>query len=718
MAPISIGEIHVPGGPGLVAARCLTLTSPPQTGGDLELFFALLAAEAPKKVIEKLADRLTEEIRPVFFSAKGGSGTAEADTRFEAALKQANKTILAFLYEHGLSLPGIKLRGAAAALSGGRLLVASHGAVRGLLYVPQEKTLAPYALFDDAPEKAGEPKFFTSLQDGAFPEGGRLVIATSELFQSLDDAFVRTALGQPDFAKASRDIKTALRNARLPVSILSLSSPLPAHVFAAADDSVQSRTALAPVRSVTAPLRPAAQQAKPPMPKRPAAAPIIGPDIGELIARTMRGAFFFLGRAAGALVAFLWRSVKWLALLPLRLPRAAAVLADRESRAKLMRDCLSAPDRCLSSAVARLNALPSRSRAHFLLLLAVGTVFIHGLGYSLKREIGVREAKAYEATLTEIQQAQSDLDAGMIYDSEDHSRERLARLETMVEALPEKTPMQQKVKADARKGLEDERTKLRHVTAVDKPAVFAGLDGEAGPFSAMAWFGDKLYVFSSGSARVHVFSSEGAASSDPDIPDVSGVASAVPARTGFLLEDASGTVAYWNPDTGETVRYPERLGSGTPILFFQGRLYAADADGTVNRRSVAAEKLGAPADVLRGAPASPSGIAADGAVYLLYPDGSTRKFLKGASILEYNASAIDPLPTRAAALWASQDSGKLVFADLGGDRAYVVDKTTGRLLSQLTAPDFKGLQAAAVDDKGSHVYLLAGNGKIYAVPIE
>jgi len=699
MAPISIGEIHVPGGNGLVAARCLTLTSPPQTGGDLELFFALLAAETPKRVIEKLSDRLGEEIRPVFFQ-KG-----DAEARFEAALKQANKTVLAFLYEHGLSLPGIKLRGAAAALSGGQLMVSAHGAVRGLLYVPQEETLTPYALFDESPEKSTEPKFFSSLQAGAFPEGGRLVIATSELFQSLDDGFVRAALGQADFAKASRDIKSALRNAREPVSILSLSSPLP-----------ETARAGAPAAAVT-PLRPAAQ-ATPAAPRPRAAAPIVGPDIGELVARALRRTLLFIGRCARAIGLFLWRLLKAVVLLPLKLPRAAAVLADREARGRLFGACASAPDRCLSAAVTRMNALPAQSRAHFLLLLAVGAVFLHALGFSFKRELAVREAKAYEATLTELQQLQSDLDVGMIYDSEDRSRERLARMAALADALPEKTAAQQKAKAEAHASVEAEREKLRHVVTVDKPTVFASLDAQADPASSIAWFGGKLYVFSSSSPRVHVFSPEGAASADPDVPGLDGgVASAAPARSGFLLEDAQGKITYWNPETGETTTYPDPIAPQTPVLYYQGRLYAANADGTVNRRPIAARSLGAPADVLRGAPTSPSGMATDGAVFLLYRDGTTRKFLKGASVQEYAPTAIDPAPADAAGLWASADSGKLVFADLGGDRAYVVDKTTGRLLSQLTAPEFSGLRAVTVDDKGNTVYLLSG-GSIYAVPLK
>lgn len=697
MAPISIGEIHVPGGSGLISARAVTLTSPPQASGGLELFFAMFAAETPKRVIEKLCDRLTEELRPVYFQ-KG-----DAEARFESALKQANKSILAFLYEHGLSMPGIKLRGSVAALTDGKLFVSSRGQMRGVLFVPQARALAPYTLFDETPDKQGDPKFFTSLQAGAFPDGGRLVIATSELFQALDESFVRGALGQPDFAKASRDVKAALRNARLPVSILSLSSPAPDGVLAAEPEEASA---------VPAP-------PKPIPPRSRGAAPIVGPDIGELLARALRAALLFTGRILASAARAVWSVLKGVVLLPLRLPRAVAVLADREARSRLVANCVSAPDRCVAAGVERLNALPAASRAHFFLLLAVGAVFLHGIFFSFRRELGLREAKAYEASLTELQRLESDFESGLIYDNEDRNRELLSRMAALAASLPEETAAQQKNKADALAAVESDRDKLRRIAVVEKPAVFASVDEEGFAAAAMGWFQDKLYVFSSESGRVHVFSSEGAPSSDPEIAAMPhGIVAAAAARTGFLLEDASGRVAFWNPETDETVEYPETLSGSAPILFYQGRLYDAGADGTVSRRGVASKSLGDPSDALRGAPASPTGLAADGALYLLYRDGSTRKFLKGASVQEYAPTAIDPAPADATGLWASADSNKLAFADRGGDRAYLVDKTTGRLLSQLTAPEFAGLRAAAVDDGGRAVYLATASGRIYAVPIK
>ncbi|WKZ29527.1 MAG: hypothetical protein QY323_02250 [Patescibacteria group bacterium] len=694
MAPISIGEIHVPGSSGPGAARCLTLTSPLQQEGGLELFFAILAADAPKRVVEKISERLGEELRAVFFQ-KG-----DPEARFEAALKQANKCILAFLYEHGLSLPGIKLRGAVAALSGGNLFVSSRGMMRGLLYVPQSEGLTPYTLFEEVPEKNSEPKFFTSLQAGAFPDGARLVIATSELFQALDDAYVQDILGQEDYARASREIKTALRATQKPVSILSLSSLLTA-------------SALAKAASPSA----AATKTKASGGRPRATAPIVGPDIGEVIARGVRAGCLLAGRALVAVGRAARTLLKALVLIPLRIPRLIATLINRERRARLIAECKSAPDRCVYAAVGRLNALPHQSRLHFLALLGIGAVFVHGLLFSIRHEVRAQTVKAYEAQLAELQQLEADFAAGMIYDNEARSRELVARMETVLNALPELTESQKKTKVDASASVHAAREKMRKVVAAN-PTTFASAEAADG-FSTLAWFGGKLYVFSNLSGRVQVFSDEGSAAADPTIKALAlGVSSVAPARTGFLLQGVNGALVYWNPDTGEESVFETEDVKGQPILFYQGRLYAAAQDGTVTRRSVATKTLGSPADVLRGAPASPTSLATDGAVYLLYKDGTTRKYLKGAVVQDYAPSVIDPAPSNASHLWASADSDKLVFIDQDSSRAFTVDRTTGRLLAQMTAPEFRDLRAATVDDGGRALYLLTASGTIYKVPLK
>ena len=85
---------------------------------------------------------------------------------------------------------------------------------------------------------------------------------------------------------------------------------------------------------------------------------------------------------------------------------------------------------------------------------------------------------------------------------------------------------------------------------------------------------------------------------------------------------------------------------------------------------------------------------------------------------DYTPSVIDPAAANATQAWVSPNSEKLVFIDQGGERAYEVDRTTGRLIAQLTSPEFKNLRAAAVDDNGHDLFLLNGNGTIYKIPLK
>ena len=203
---VQIGEILVPGATSLHGARTFMLTRPSGGPHGVEVAFGLFAGETQKRVIDRLADRLFEELRPVIF-AEG----ADAEARFEAGLKRANSVILGFLHEHGLSLPGIKLRGAFGLLAGDRLFLANRGSFRGVVVVPQThvKPLAAFTLFEEGSDTLTHPKFFASFQDGVLPAGARLFVASTELFQATDEAFAIGRFTDPDASRAIRDLKNA-----------------------------------------------------------------------------------------------------------------------------------------------------------------------------------------------------------------------------------------------------------------------------------------------------------------------------------------------------------------------------------------------------------------------------------------------------------------------------------------------------------------------------
>lgn len=686
---VSIGEIHVPGAGGLQNARSFLLTVPAQPGdGRPELLFALFSAEAPRKVVDKLCDRLADEIRPAYFQ-KG----LPAETRFEAALKLANRVILGFLYEHRLSIPGIKLRGVVGALADGTLYASGRGEFRGMLFVPQQRSFVPYVLLEAGGTKASDPKFFSSLQAGPLPDGSRLLIASSELFTTLDESYVKNLFSQADVQKSGRDLKSVLKDVKTAMSVMTLSLPYDV-----------------PVTEHASPPAAAARR-----PKASGVTPPSGLDLGGVLVLALRSA----GRAGGRLLAkgfvIAWSVLVGTVKTLIALPRAAAALADPTRRARLLEDCRTAPDRCLSRGLERFNALPAAGRVHFLLLTALATVFLHGLLFSLKREMVIQEVKAYEASLAEFRQLRSDFEASLIYANDQRSRELLARMEVLSGGLPEGTDVQKKAKTATLEEVARGRDKLRKVVSAGSPAPLAILDASvSGP---MVLFKDALYVFSGETPTVRKVASDGSTSAI-EMPELPGVARAASGRTGILLFAADGRAWFWDPDANRASAYDEAVDAGSPVLFYQSRLYTAGGDGTVWRRNVSTKDFGPPARALPEPSDLPAiaAMAADGALYLLAPDGTIRKHMKGSQVEGFTTPWIDPAPISAADLWTSPDSERLVFIDRGG-RVFVVDKENGKLVSQLTSPTFESLSAAAVSDDGKMAYLLAG-GRVLKIPLE
>lgn len=697
---ISIGEIHVPGSGTHQNARTFLLTAPASSAGTPALLFGIFAADAPRKVVEKLCDRVAEEARPAFFPEGDEAG-------FEKALTRVNRVIVGFLYDHGLSMHGIRLRGALGGLSDDRLFIASRGALKGLLLVPKRGALVPYTLFEEAAARGNDPKFFSSLQAGRLPPGSRLLATTGELFQALDEAFIRDVFVRSDAAGAVRALKNALRASRLPVAAMTLTvpGPEPADAPAARREAAGGRE-----RGAADVATPQGRALKIPPP-----APT---DFGELAARALRAAVEYGVRGLLALLRLLGRTLLAAARLQFGLVRTIAALFRPESRARIIADCRAAPDRCLAAGIGRLNAVPAASRTQLFLLLACAAVFLHGIIFSFRHQLAVNEAKAYEARLAEFHGLQTDFEAGLIYDEDRRSRDLLARMRAIAEALPAETEAQRRAKDDADASLEKAAAALRRLAPPASVATIADLTGRAGfEDGIVARFGGGIYVFSRTAPAVLALAAGDAFETKLD-GVTAGAAAVAAARTGFLIAGTDGKVRYWNPAGTETHEYPDvLLDPPSPILFYEGRLYHASPDGSIMRRQVAASTLGAPAQALKPPTAhAPIGIAADGALYLLDADGTVRKFLKGAEDSAFTPPAMDP-PLAAASLWTAAGSDRIAFIASGGDRIVLLDKTTGRLLAQLASPELAGLVSMAADDDARSAAVLAG-GKVLNVALE
>jgi hypothetical protein len=680
---VHIGELHLPGSGRPLSARTFVLTIPAGNEADaVEVLFGMFVADVPKRAIEKLCDRVTEDVRGAFFQ-RG----LETEARFEASLKEINRVILNFLHEHGLSLPGIALRGAVGALIGRRLLVASRGRLRGTLVMPQGGNRTAYKLFEDAPSAQTSPKFFTTFQDGQLAPGSRLYVSTDELFEALDETHANRLFTDPDAARTTREFRQALKSAAASISIMSLSLPTDAPAEAATVKASAAPAAKKPVRVEKA------APARPPMP--------VGPDVGELVSRGIK-----------RLLGVIWNGLK--ALPGLFLAGGKLLLAGLR-RLSAVPQLVREPSRIVDSAFDRLNAVPAGRRMHFLLMFLVVNIAAHGVIFSVKRQAVIGEVRAYEARLAGFHQLQTDLETSMIYGNDVRTAELLAQMEAAVAALPADDERQRATRDEASTAIEAAKSRLRKETRVS-PESFARFTDPSGVFkgAAMAPWKGGIYLFSPDTASVMLIGADGTAAPAEALAGLpGGIADAVPASTGFMLSTVDGSVWHWNPDTGAVTPYGRTvLERPAPLLYYQNRLYSTATGTMIVRRQVQDKKLGPASTALDSFDDAKTvtGVAADGALYVLTSDGEIRKTLKGAPVEAFKPAPIEPKPKDAGALWVSPDSGRLIllYVEKGGDRAYVIDKNSGKLAMQIVLEKEAGLSAAFVE--GGMLYLLVDRG--------
>lgn len=107
-------------------------------------------------------------------------------------------------------------------------------------------------------------------------------------------------------------------------------------------------------------------------------------------------------------------------------------------------------------------------------------------------------------------------------------------------------------------------------------------------------------------------------------------------------------------------------------------------------------------------------LAIDSAIYILYSDGSVKKFLRGAEE-SFSVTGLDkPLssPTR---IYTNADASKLYILDTGNSRIVVLNKT-GSYDTQVTATVIKNAKEFTVDEGNKKAYVLVDK-KVYEITL-
>lgn len=354
--------------------------------------------------------------------------------------------------------------------------------------------------------------------------------------------------------------------------------------------------------------------------------------------------------------------------------------------------------------------MPRRYRYLFLVLILILAGLGNGAIYLIRHQAVTSSVRAYEAQLSEIQRLQTDLETSLIYGNETRIQELIGQITDKLNALPNKTTAQKRAKAALQEVVAAAERHLRK-EALLKTTPFVNLGATLPSPGPLVSWNDRVFVFSSSEPKVAEIKTAGAASSVRQLTGINvGVAQVLPATTGLVLHLTNGQLGFWNPDSNTVTTYLDaNFAVETPLMFYQSRLYHAKPDGSVVRQSVQAKNLGSEIVAALATGTTVSGLAADGALYLLAPNGNVSKLIKGIPASGFKTPTPNPIVTNASGLLVGSQGNFLAYLDRAGGRMFVLDKQDGSLIATVTDDSLKNLKDWSLDEAGGRLFLGFGN---------
>ncbi len=108
-------------------------------------------------------------------------------------------------------------------------------------------------------------------------------------------------------------------------------------------------------------------------------------------------------------------------------------------------------------------------------------------------------------------------------------------------------------------------------------------------------------------------------------------------------------------------------------------------------------------------------IAIDGSVYVLFDDGSIKKYTRGKED-SFEVSGVEKAMSNPTRIFVSEDADNIYILDNGNSRIVVLDKT-GKFVSAYSAGIIKNAKDLDVNESGKKIFVLSG-GKVYQIDIK
>lgn len=447
---------------------------------------------------------------------------------------------------------------------------------------------------------------------------------------------------------------------------------------------------------------------------RPTLTPNNNSEKLSLVLDWIWSALRFLGRVVAWCAVALYSIAYWLISTILL---CGVVIINYQNRRK---NILDAWTRQWRSYKENLRQLPLITK--ILLISSAALIIIFGISifYVRQRQQTLALEQTFQNTLQEFKQHKNAMDSSLIYKDEAGAIRELAAARDLLARTDCTNKYIKEDCATIISELEALAIKIRKVTVVAPQLVATWSDVGAAP-QGLARAGSILLAYSEATSTVLTYDTANNVTAFVKTnSDITGFSeAAVPKENDYvaLVYDQDKLLNFHPTDhtnTPFTISYPADNITLTGITIYNRRLYALDTTSAAIYRHDAIktgfeqgrrwnengqESLGLGSD-----------LTIDGDIYILLNSGRIMKFSKGA-LQPFDISGLDPALVNGGKLWTYADSLNLYILDNTGKRLIILDKS-GRLIQQITAPEFVKPDGLVIDEPNKIAYIL-DSGKLY-----
>lgn len=346
--------------------------------------------------------------------------------------------------------------------------------------------------------------------------------------------------------------------------------------------------------------------------------------------------------------------------------------------------------------------------------IGVGILLLIGGGMWFQHARALQaEQRLWKTIYDQAVAAKNRSEDALVYNDEEKAQAQFVQAQNGLNQLDEKTKDRAQARATLAKDLDALRARLRKEISLTNPTLIADLHTLNNSTSVSGLFvqNGTLFTLDKTQNQAVLFPLTNGSSTRINAPENATLLLQGPGPTQpFFLTNSGlytsrgGTLASVSTTTAAHVA------NLRAFTVYGKRLYGIDpTNGMIWRYSASASALSgesaylsAPADEAKQGAA----LAIDSSVYLLSDDGRITKFTSGKRDA-WRAATIDPPLQNGASLWTDAVTKNLIVADTKGKRVVVFDKT-GKLVEQITSPQFQGPTAVWGDSATSALYILDG----------